>query len=163
MRSGTSCSCNTRGGGQTKDDYPDLGELPGEEHRYWCGPRTDRCIAQGVENIYEIDTTRTVLNKATEITGKHYGDNEKDDVASGRVVADHSRTCVFMIADGVNPGNEGRGCVLRRITRRVINKMRAWCHGRSDVWPHRVRCGGNEPAVPLNSSATRRASRRSPR
>ena len=113
-----------RGEGQTKDDYPILGELPAKNIDTGAGLERIAALLQGVDNIYEIDTTRTVLNKATEITGKHYGDNEKDDVAL-RVVADHSRTCVFMIADGVNPGNEGRGYVLRRITRRVINKMRA--------------------------------------
>ena len=113
-----------RGDGETKDDYPILGELPAKNIDTGAGLERIAALLQGVDNIYEIDTTATVLNKATDITGKRYGDNEKDDVAL-RVVADHSRTCVFMIADGVNPGNEGRGYVLRRITRRVINKMRA--------------------------------------
>ncbi|MEI2727929.1 MAG: alanine--tRNA ligase [Candidatus Nanopelagicales bacterium] len=113
-----------RGDGQTKDDYPILGELPAKNIDTGAGLERIAALLQGVENIYEIDTTRTVLDKATAITGKHYGDSEKDDVAL-RVVADHSRTCVFMIADGVSPGNEGRGYVLRRITRRVINKMRS--------------------------------------
>jgi alanyl-tRNA synthetase len=113
-----------RGDGQTKDDYPFLGELPAKNIDTGAGLERIAALLQGVENIYEIDTTRTVLDKATAITGKHYGDSEKDDVAL-RVVADHSRTCVFMIADGVSPGNEGRGYVLRRITRRVINKMRS--------------------------------------
>lgn len=112
-----------RGDGTTKDDYPILGELPAKNIDTGAGLERIAALLQGVDNIYEIDTTRTVLQKATEITGKVYGESEKDDVAL-RVVADHSRTCVFMIADGVNPGNEGRGFVLRRITRRVINKMR---------------------------------------
>lgn len=113
-----------RGAGETKDDYPILGELPAKNIDTGAGLERIAALLQGVDNIYEIDTTRTVLNTATQITGKHYGQDGKDDVAL-RVVADHSRTCVFMIADGVNPGNEGRGYVLRRITRRVISKMRA--------------------------------------
>ncbi len=112
-----------RGEGQTKEDYPILGELPAKNIDTGAGLERIAALLQGVDNIYEIDTTRAVLDRATAITGKHYGDNEKDDVAL-RVVADHSRTCVFMIADGVSPGNEGRGYVLRRITRRIINKMR---------------------------------------
>ncbi len=113
-----------RGKGETKDDYPILGELPAKNIDTGAGLERIAALLQGVDNIYEIDTTRAVLNTATEMTAKHYGQDEKDDVAL-RVVADHSRTCAFMIADGVNPGNEGRGYVLRRITRRVISKMRA--------------------------------------
>ena len=80
-------------------------------------------LLQGVENIYEIDTTRIILDTATSITGKRYGAQHRDDVAL-RVIADHARTCAFLIADGVIPGNEGRGYVLRRLMRRVIRTMR---------------------------------------
>jgi alanyl-tRNA synthetase len=80
-------------------------------------------ILQGVDNLYEIDTTRGILDRASELSGARYGANERDDVAL-RVVADHARTCVFLIGDGVIPGNEGRGYVLRRIMRRTIRMMR---------------------------------------
>ncbi|MDP7384187.1 MAG: alanine--tRNA ligase-related protein, partial [Acidimicrobiales bacterium] len=80
-------------------------------------------LLQGVDNIYEIDTTRSILDTASELTGARYGKSERDDVAL-RVVADHARTCTFLIGDGVVPGNEGRGYVLRRLMRRVIRNMR---------------------------------------
>ncbi|MGB3039762.1 MAG: alanine--tRNA ligase [Candidatus Nanopelagicales bacterium] len=112
-----------RGEGQGKQDYPILADLPAKNIDTGAGLERIAALLQGVDNIYEIDTSRVVLDKATAITGKHYGDNEADDVAL-RVIADHSRTCTFIIGDGVLPGNEGRGYVLRRLTRRVINKMR---------------------------------------
>jgi alanyl-tRNA synthetase len=80
-------------------------------------------LLQGVENIYEIDTTAQILNRASELTGVKYGKNEKSDVAL-RVVADHARTSAMLIGDGVTPGNEGRGYVLRRMMRRTIRNMR---------------------------------------
>jgi alanyl-tRNA synthetase len=113
-----------RGKGDGKADFQILGELPAKNIDTGAGLERIAALLQGVDNIYEIDTTKVVLDRATEITGKIYGANEQDDVAL-RVVADHSRTCVFMIADGVSPGNEGRGYVLRRITRRVVSKMRS--------------------------------------
>ncbi len=113
-----------RGRGQSKDDFPILGDLPAKNIDTGAGLERIAAILQGVDNIYEIDTSRAVLDRATEITGKRYGENEKDDIAL-RVVTDHSRTAVFMLADGVSPGNDGRGYVLRRITRRVISKMRS--------------------------------------
>jgi alanyl-tRNA synthetase len=76
-----------------------------------------------VENIYEIDTTMQILSKATELTGVKYGSSEKTDI-SLRVIADHARTSAMLIGDGVTPGNEGRGYVLRRMMRRTIRNMR---------------------------------------
>jgi alanyl-tRNA synthetase len=78
---------------------------------------------QGVENIYEIDTTVQILNRATELTGVKYSHSEKTDI-SLRVIADHARTSAMLIGDGVTPGNEGRGYVLRRMMRRTIRNMR---------------------------------------
>ena len=78
---------------------------------------------QGVENIYEIDTTRIILNKAVDLSGVKYGAAIKSDV-SLRVIADHARTAAMLICDGVTPGNEGRGYVLRRMMRRTIRNMR---------------------------------------
>jgi alanyl-tRNA synthetase len=80
-------------------------------------------LLQGVENIYEIDTTMQILKRAMELTGVKYGANEKSDI-SLRVIADHARTSAMLIGDGVTPGNEGRGYVLRRMMRRTIRNMR---------------------------------------
>ena len=112
-----------RGEGPAKEGYPILGELPKKNIDTGMGLERMAALLQGVENIYEIDTTRMILDRATEITGKRYGDNRRDDVAL-RVIADHARTCAFLICDGVVPGNEGRGYVLRRLMRRVIRNMR---------------------------------------
>ena len=113
----------TRGEGPAKEGYPILGELPKKNIDTGMGLERMAAILQGVDNIYEIDTTKVILDRATEITGKQYGANERDDIAL-RVIADHTRTCAFLIGDGVIPGNEGRGYVLRRLMRRVIRNMR---------------------------------------
>jgi alanyl-tRNA synthetase len=112
-----------RGAGPAKEDYPILGELPNKNIDTGMGLERMAALLQGVDNIYEIDTTRSILETASELTGARYGLSEKDDVAL-RVVADHARTCTFLIGDGVVPGNEGRGYVLRRLMRRVIRNMR---------------------------------------
>jgi alanyl-tRNA synthetase len=80
-------------------------------------------LLQGVDNIYEIDTMWKVLDRASELTEQKYGRDPRADVAL-RVVADHTRTAVMLVADGVTPTNEGRGYVLRRILRRTIRNMR---------------------------------------
>ncbi len=74
------------------------------------------CIMQGVNNLFEVDTVRNIMHKISEITGAKYGDNEKNDV-SLRVITDHIRSTTFMIGDGVQISNEGRGYVLRRLIR----------------------------------------------
>jgi alanyl-tRNA synthetase len=112
-----------RGAGPAKEGYPILGELPAKNIDTGMGLERMAALLQGVDNIYEIDTTRTILEKASELTGAVYGKSEKADIAL-RVVADHARTCTFLIGDGVVPGNEGRGYVLRRLMRRVIRNMR---------------------------------------
>ncbi len=112
-----------RGNGPGKEDYPILGELPAKNIDTGMGLERMAALLQGVDNIYEIDTTKIILDKAAELTGTRYGANEKSDIAL-RVIADHARTCAFLINDGVLPGNEGRGYVLRRILRRVVRNMR---------------------------------------
>lgn len=112
-----------RGAGPAKEDYPILGELPNKNIDTGMGLERMAALLQGVDNIYEIDTTRSILDKASALSGTRYGASERDDVAL-RVVADHARTCTFLIGDGVVPGNEGRGYVLRRLMRRVIRNMR---------------------------------------
>jgi alanyl-tRNA synthetase len=87
-------------------------------------------ILQGVENMYETDQVRPVLDKAAEISGKEYTSAESDDDPHHtddvrlRVVADHIRSALMLISDGVTPSNEGRGYVLRRLIRRAVRAMR---------------------------------------
>ena len=112
-----------RGAGAGKTDYPILGELPNKNIDTGLGLERMAAILQGVENIYEIDTTKIILDKAVDLTGVKYGSAPKSDV-SLRVIADHARTAAMLICDGVTPGNEGRGYVLRRMMRRTIRNMR---------------------------------------
>ncbi len=81
------------------------------------------CVMQGVDNLFEVDTVRKILDTVCGYSGKQYGDNAENDI-SIRVVTDHIRSATFMISDGVIPSNEGRGYVLRRILRRAAR------HGR---------------------------------
>ncbi|PRH75721.1 alanine--tRNA ligase [Streptomyces solincola] len=112
-----------RGAGDGKEDFPILGDLPSKNIDTGLGLERLAMILQGVRNMYETDTLRVVMDKATELTGVRYGEKHDTDV-SMRVVADHMRTSVMLIGDGVTPGNEGRGYVLRRIMRRAIRNMR---------------------------------------
>ncbi len=108
---------------RSKEDFDIRRPLPAKNIDTGMGLERMAALLQGVDNIYEIDTTRGILDRACALSGAVYGRNERDDVAL-RVVADHARTCVFLIGDGVLPGNEGRGYVLRRLMRRVIRMMR---------------------------------------
>ena len=108
---------------RSKKDFDIRQPLPAKNIDTGMGLERMAALLQGVDNIYEIDTTRGILDRASELSGARYGANERDDVAL-RIVADHARTCVFLIGDGVIPGNEGRGYVLRRIMRRTIRMMR---------------------------------------
>ncbi|EDY50834.1 alanyl-tRNA synthetase [Streptomyces clavuligerus] len=112
-----------RGAGEGKEDFPILGDLPSKNIDTGLGLERLAMILQGVQNMYETDTLRVVMDKATELTGVRYGADHASDV-SLRVIADHIRTSVMLIGDGVTPGNEGRGYVLRRIMRRAIRNMR---------------------------------------
>ena len=114
---------NERGAGTGKEDYPILGELPAKSIDTGLGLERTASLLQGVENIYEIDTTMQILKMASSLTGINYGSSEKSDI-SLRVIADHARTSAMLIGDGVTPGNEGRGYVLRRMMRRTIRNMR---------------------------------------
>ena len=108
---------------RSKEDFDIRQPLPAKNIDTGMGLERMAALLQGVDNIYEIDTTRGILDRACELSGARYGSSTKDDVAL-RVVADHARTCVFLIGDGVIPGNEGRGYVLRRLMRRTIRMMR---------------------------------------
>ena len=114
---------NIRGEGGDKNSFPIIGELPAKNIDTGLGLERTAALLQGVENIYEIDTTKIILDKASDLTKAKYGKEEKTDV-SLRVIADHTRTAMMLIGDGVTPGNEGRGYVLRRMMRRTIRNMR---------------------------------------
>ncbi len=112
-----------RGAGPAKKDYPILGDLPAKNIDTGLGLERLAALLQGVNAIYEIDTSRPVLDKAADVTGSKYGEDPNEDIAL-RVVADHITTAVMLIGDGVTPSNEGRGYVLRRILRRAIRNLR---------------------------------------
>ncbi len=76
------------------------------------------CVMQGVDNMFEVDGVRKILDKVVEISGKNYGEDAANDI-SIRIITDHVRGATFMICDGIIPSNEGRGYVLRRIIRRA--------------------------------------------
>ncbi|MGA4843561.1 alanine--tRNA ligase [Streptomyces sp. G45] len=112
-----------RGEGPGKSGYPILGELPRRNIDTGMGLERMATLLQGVDNLYEIDETRPVLDRAAELAGVRYGADATADVRL-RVVADHVRTALMLLADGTAPGNEGRGYVLRRILRRAVRSMR---------------------------------------
>ncbi|PZU46173.1 MAG: alanine--tRNA ligase [Microbacterium sp.] len=108
---------------RSKYDFTIVGELPAKNIDTGMGLERIAFIKQGVDNMYETDQVRPVLDKAVELTGKTYGANHDDDVRF-RVVADHVRSSLMLMSDGVTPSNEGRGYILRRLMRRVIRAMR---------------------------------------
>ncbi|MEV6875930.1 alanine--tRNA ligase [Amycolatopsis sp. NPDC051128] len=114
---------NIRGEGSGKKDFPILGELPAKNIDTGMGVERVATILQGVENVYETDLVRPVIGRAEEFSGRRYGANHADDVRF-RVIADHARTGVLLIGDGVTPGNDGRGYVLRRLLRRIVRSTR---------------------------------------
>ncbi|WBB81377.1 alanine--tRNA ligase [Micromonospora sp. WMMD882] len=115
----------------SKEHFRIVGDLPRRNIDTGMGLERMASLLQGVDNLYEIDEVRPILSRASELTGKRYGarsghvaaESHPDDVRL-RVVADHVRTALMLIGDGVTPGNEGRGYVLRRIMRRAIRAMR---------------------------------------
>ncbi|BAL91453.1 putative alanyl-tRNA synthetase [Actinoplanes missouriensis 431] len=116
---------------KSKEDFRIVGDLPKQNIDTGMGLERIASILQGVDNLYEIDEVRPILAKAAEMTGKKYGahsghaanQSHPDDVRL-RVIADHVRTALMLIGDGVTPSNEGRGYVLRRIMRRAIRAIR---------------------------------------
>ena len=108
---------------RAKDDFDVLSDLPRKNIDTGMGLERVAFLLQGVDNLYEIDQVFPVLARAAEMSGKTYGRHHDDDVRL-RVVADHIRSGLMLIADGVTPGNEARGYVLRRLLRRVVRAMR---------------------------------------
>ena len=108
---------------RSKVDFDIDGPLPMKNVDTGMGLERMASILQGVDNLYEIDTTWKILDKAAELTEQEYGTDHRSDVAL-RVVADHVRSAVMLIEDGVLPGNEGGSYVLRRLLRRSIRNLR---------------------------------------
>ncbi len=108
---------------RSKDDFDIEGPLPSKNVDTGMGLERMASILQGVDNLYEIDTTWKILDRAAELTEQNYGRDVRADVAL-RVIADHVRSAVMLVEDGVLPANEGRGYVLRRIMRRSIRNLR---------------------------------------
>jgi alanyl-tRNA synthetase len=112
-----------RGDGGAKEGFPILGELPKKNIDTGMGLERVAFLLQGVENIYEIDQVRPLIDIASELSGRKYGADSTDDVRM-RVIADHIRSAIMLMSDGVTPSNEGRGYVLRRLLRRSVRALR---------------------------------------
>ena len=108
---------------RSKTDFRIVRELPKKNIDTGMGLERVAFIKQGVENLYEIDQVRPVLDLAAELSGRRYGADHDDDVRM-RVVADHVRSALMLMSDGVTPSNEGRGYILRRLLRRSVRAMR---------------------------------------
>ncbi|MGN8551921.1 UNVERIFIED_CONTAM: alanine--tRNA ligase [Microbacterium sp. SLM126] len=108
---------------QSKYDFDIVGELPAKNIDTGMGLERIAFIKQGVDNMYETDQVRPVLDRAVALSGRTYGANHEDDVRF-RVVADHVRSSLMLMSDGVTPSNDGRGYILRRLMRRAIRSMR---------------------------------------
>lgn len=115
---------NERGEGTGKADFEILGPLPRKNIDTGMGVERVAFILQGVHNVYETDLLRPVIDTAAARAPRGYDVGNHDDDVRYRVIADHSRTAAILIGDGVTPGNDGRGYVLRRLLRRVIRSAR---------------------------------------
>jgi alanyl-tRNA synthetase len=108
---------------RAKDDFDVARPLPSKNIDTGMGLERVAYLLQGKDNMYEIDEVFPVISKASELSGRRYGADVEDDIRM-RVVADHTRSALMLMTDGVAPGNEARGYVLRRLLRRVIRSMR---------------------------------------
>ena len=115
---------NERGEGTGKEDFEILGPLPRKNIDTGMGVERVAFILQGVHNVYETDLLRPVIDTVAARAPRGYDAGNHDDDVRYRVIADHSRTAAILIGDGVTPGNDGRGYVLRRLLRRVIRSAK---------------------------------------
>jgi alanyl-tRNA synthetase len=115
---------NERGEGTTKEDYEILGPLPRKNIDTGMGVERVALVLQGVHNVYETDLVRPVIDLVATRAPRPYDVGNHEDDVRYRIIADHSRTAAILIADGVSPGNDGRGYVLRRLLRRVIRSAK---------------------------------------
>ncbi|TVX82126.1 alanine--tRNA ligase [Corynebacterium sp. NML180780] len=113
-----------RGEGDKKGGFDLLGELPKKNIDTGLGIERVACLLQGVDNVYETDLLRPVIDEAVRLTGTQYDAGKHEDDVRFRVIADHSRTGMMIILDGVTPSNEGRGYILRRLLRRIVRSAR---------------------------------------
>ncbi|MFZ0832840.1 MAG: alanine--tRNA ligase [Mycobacterium sp.] len=111
---------NLRGEGTSKTDFEILGPLPRKNIDTGMGVERLACVLQGVDNVYETDLLRPVIDEVAQSAPRGYGEGNHDDDVRYRIIADHSRTAAILIGDGVSPGNDGRGYVLRRLLRRIV-------------------------------------------
>ncbi len=113
--------------GSGKGDFPILGPLPQQNIDTGLGVERLAFLLQGVDNVYDTDLLRPIIARMEELSGKEYGRKHGGDTTDDvrmRVIADHSRSSMLLIGDGVTPGNEGRGYVLRRLLRRTVRSAR---------------------------------------
>jgi alanyl-tRNA synthetase len=115
---------NERGEGTSKEDFEILGPLPRKNIDTGMGVERVACLLQGVDNVYETDLVRPVIDLVAGIAPRGYGVGNHEDDVRYRIIADHSRTAAIIIGDGISPGNDGRGYVLRRLLRRVIRSAK---------------------------------------
>nr|A3PZ44.1 RecName: Full=Alanine--tRNA ligase; AltName: Full=Alanyl-tRNA synthetase; Short=AlaRS [Mycobacterium sp. JLS] len=115
---------NERGEGTGKSDFEILGPLPRKNIDTGMGIERVACLLQGVDNVYETDLLRPVIDAVAARAPRGYGRGSHSDDVRYRIIADHSRTAAILIGDGVSPGNDGRGYVLRRLLRRVIRSAK---------------------------------------
>jgi alanyl-tRNA synthetase len=113
-----------RGEGTGKTDFEILGPLPRKNIDTGMGVERVAFVLQGVHNVYETDLLRPVIDTVAARAPRGYDVGNHDDDVRYRVIADHSRTAAILIGDGVSPGNDGRGYVLRRLLRRVIRSAK---------------------------------------
>ncbi|MCV7283873.1 alanine--tRNA ligase [Mycolicibacterium wolinskyi] len=111
---------NERGEGTSKEDFEILGPLPRKNIDTGMGVERVACLLQGVDNVYETDLLRPVIDLVAGVAPRGYAQGNHGDDVRYRIIADHTRTAAIIIGDGVSPGNEGRGYVLRRLLRRII-------------------------------------------
>jgi alanyl-tRNA synthetase len=110
--------------GSGKGDFPILGPLPQQNIDTGLGVERLAFLLQGVDNVYETDLLRPIIASMEQLSGKKYGGGDHQADVRFRVIADHSRSGMMLIGDGVTPGNEGRGYVLRRLLRRAVRSAR---------------------------------------
>ncbi|BBY08341.1 alanine--tRNA ligase [Mycobacterium noviomagense] len=108
----------------TKDEFEITGSLPRKNIDTGMGVERVACVLQDVHNVYETDLLRPVIDTVAELAPRGYDVGNHDDDVRYRIIADHSRTAAILIGDGVSPGNDGRGYVLRRLLRRVIRSAK---------------------------------------
>jgi alanyl-tRNA synthetase len=131
---------DVRGEQSPKYGHPPVGSLPRKNIDTGLGVERVAFLLQGVDNVYETDLLRPIITTAEQLSGRAYGREHTDDVRF-RVIADHMRSGIMLIGDGVTPSNDGRGYVLRRLLRRTIRSARL--------------LGVTEPVMPTLSAVVR--------